>query len=60
MLLSTSARREAEAVAGRLEYLELSSYPALSLLFAADMYLSEEAVQEAKRRFKLPCDEAPA
>jgi uncharacterized 2Fe-2S/4Fe-4S cluster protein (DUF4445 family) len=53
MLLSIRARSEAEEVAGRLEYLELSAYPALSTLFAADMYLSEDAVLEAKRRFKL-------
>ncbi len=56
MLVSTATRREAESVAGRLEYLELSSYPALSLIFAADMYLSEEAVREAKRRFRLADD----
>jgi uncharacterized 2Fe-2S/4Fe-4S cluster protein (DUF4445 family) len=53
MLLSTGARSEAEEVAGRLEYLELSAYPALSTLFAADMYLSEDAVREAKSRFRL-------
>jgi len=53
MLLSTRTRREAEALAGDVEYLELSAYPDLNLLFAADMYLCEEAVREAKRRFKL-------
>jgi uncharacterized 2Fe-2S/4Fe-4S cluster protein (DUF4445 family) len=53
MLLSTAVRSEAEDVAGRIEYLELSAYPPLSMLFAADMYLSEEAVREAKQRFKL-------
>lgn len=52
MLLSIGARAEAEVLASRLGYLELSVYPGLSLLFAADMYLSEEAVQEAKLRFK--------
>jgi uncharacterized 2Fe-2S/4Fe-4S cluster protein (DUF4445 family) len=53
MLLSTAARREAEEQAGRLEYLELSIYPGLNVLFAAGMYLSEKAVEEAKRRLKL-------
>jgi len=53
MLLSTTLRSESEEAAGRIEYLELSAYPALSTLFAAGMYLSESAVQEAKRRFKL-------
>jgi uncharacterized 2Fe-2S/4Fe-4S cluster protein (DUF4445 family) len=53
MLLSERARSEAEGVARRLEYLELSSYPQLGKLFAADMYLSEEAVSAAKLRFKL-------
>ena len=53
LLLSTRLRREAEDLAGRLEYLELSVYPGLNLLFAADMFLGEEAVQDAKRRFKI-------
>ncbi len=53
MLLSRRARVEAVETAGRLEYLELSAYPRLSYLFAAGMYLSEEAVRDAKRRFKL-------
>jgi uncharacterized 2Fe-2S/4Fe-4S cluster protein (DUF4445 family) len=53
MLLSTTARREAGELAGRLEYLELSTYSNLSKLFAAGMYLSENAVEETKRRFKL-------
>jgi len=53
MLLSTTVRSESEEAAGRIEYLELSSYPALSTLFAADMYLGEKAVLEAKQRFKL-------
>jgi uncharacterized 2Fe-2S/4Fe-4S cluster protein (DUF4445 family) len=53
MLLSTAVRQEAEEVASRLEHLELSAYPGLSTLFAAGMYLSEEAVDTAKRRFKL-------
>jgi uncharacterized 2Fe-2S/4Fe-4S cluster protein (DUF4445 family) len=53
MLLSTAVRAEAEEVAVGIEYLELSSYPELSRLFAAGMYLSEEAVQAAKARFKL-------
>ncbi|MBN2027421.1 MAG: DUF4445 domain-containing protein [Actinobacteria bacterium] len=53
MLLSTAMRSESEEAAGRIEYLELSSYPTLSTLFAADMYLSEKAVLEAKQRFKL-------
>ena len=53
MLLSTRARAEAEELAARIDYLELSAYPPLSLLFAADMYLSEEAVEAAKRRSKI-------
>ncbi|MEW6552710.1 MAG: ASKHA domain-containing protein [Actinomycetota bacterium] len=53
MLLSAGARAEAEEVAKGIEYLELSSYPELSRLFAAGMYLSEEAVSKAKARFKL-------
>lgn len=53
MLLSEKERHDAEALAERVEYLELSAWPDLNLLFAADMYLSEEAVEEAKRRFKL-------
>jgi uncharacterized 2Fe-2S/4Fe-4S cluster protein (DUF4445 family) len=53
MLLSTRLRREAEDLAQRLEYLELSVYPGLELLFAANMFLSEEAVEKAKRRFKI-------
>jgi len=52
MLLSRRARREAEELARRVEYLELSAWPDLDLLFAADMYLSEAAVEEAKRRFR--------
>jgi uncharacterized 2Fe-2S/4Fe-4S cluster protein (DUF4445 family) len=53
MLLSDATRRQAGELAGRLEYLELSTYPNLNKLFAAGMYLSEEAVEEAKSRFKL-------
>lgn len=53
MLLSRRARVEAVEMAGRLEYLELSTYPRLNHLFAAGMYLSEEAVRHAKRRFHL-------
>ena len=53
MLLSRNARREAEALAERIEYLELSAYPRLGPLFAADMYLTEEAVAAAKGRFAL-------
>ncbi|NPV58135.1 MAG: DUF4445 domain-containing protein [Actinobacteria bacterium] len=53
MLLSIKARREAEALAERIEYLELSAYPRLGPLFAADMYLTEEAVAAAKGRFAL-------
>lgn len=53
MLLSTTVRSESEEAARRIEYLELSAYPDLSTLFAADMYLSEKAVREAKQRFKL-------
>lgn len=53
MLRSLSVRREAEELAGRIEYLELSSYPSLSTLFAAGMYLEEGAVKSAKERFRL-------
>ncbi|MBC7231026.1 MAG: DUF4445 domain-containing protein [Actinobacteria bacterium] len=53
MLLASGARREAEAMAERIEYLELSAYPRLGPLFAAGMFLTEEAVAEAKRRFRL-------
>ncbi len=53
MLLSQNARREGEETAERIEYLELSAYPRLAPLFAADMYLTEEAVAAAKARFKL-------
>jgi uncharacterized 2Fe-2S/4Fe-4S cluster protein (DUF4445 family) len=53
MLLSAGMREEAEGLAARIEYLELSAYPRLSTLFAAGMYLSEEAVEAAKSRFKL-------
>jgi uncharacterized 2Fe-2S/4Fe-4S cluster protein (DUF4445 family) len=53
MLLSIAIRRQAEELASRLEYLELSAYPGLSTLFAASMYLSEDAVREAKSRFRI-------
>ncbi|MDD5667543.1 MAG: ASKHA domain-containing protein [Actinomycetota bacterium] len=53
MLFSAGARAEAEEVARRLEYLELSAYPGLSKLFAAGMYLSQETVRGAKGRFGL-------
>jgi hypothetical protein len=53
MLRSLSVRRDAEELAGRIEYLELSSYPSLSTLFAAGMYLEEGAVKSAKERFHL-------
>ncbi len=53
MLLSAGVRREAEQVSADLEYLELSAYPGLGKLFAAAMYLSEDAVREAKSRFGL-------
>jgi uncharacterized 2Fe-2S/4Fe-4S cluster protein (DUF4445 family) len=53
MLLSTRARAEAEEVAGRLAYLELSAYPGFNSFFASSMYLSEEAIEDAKRRLKL-------
>ncbi len=53
LLLSLAARIKAEDLASRLEYLELSAYPRLSALFAAGMYLSEEAVQAAKQHFSL-------
>ena len=53
ILISTSMRAETEEQARRLEYLELSAYAALGVLFAADMYLSEESVEAAKQRFKL-------
>lgn len=53
MLLSARARAEAEALAERIGYLELSAYPPLGLLFAAGMYLTEEAVSAAKARFAL-------
>lgn len=52
MLLSASARSEAEELARELGYLELSAHPALSKLFAAGMFLSEDAVEEAKGRFR--------
>lgn len=50
ILLNTSFRAEAEELRERLEYLELSTYPSLRNLFASGMFLSEEAVQNAKRR----------
>ena len=53
ILLSTRFRTEVENLAWRIEYLELSAYPSLNLLFASNMYLSEEAIEDAKRRFKL-------
>ncbi len=53
MLLSTPLRSEAEELARRIRYVELSSYPGLDLLFASGMYLTEHAVEDAKRRFNL-------
>lgn len=53
MLLSASLRREAEALARRVEYVELAVYPRLGLIFAADMFLSEEEVENHKRRFSI-------
>ncbi|MBC7253623.1 MAG: DUF4445 domain-containing protein [Actinobacteria bacterium] len=52
MLLCEDFRRGAEELAGSLEYLELSTYPSLALLFAASMYLTEEGVSRAKARLK--------
>lgn len=53
MLLSLRFRREAEELAGRIEYLELSAHPTLAQLFAASMYLSEDAVRKAQVRLRL-------
>ncbi len=53
MLRSIPFRHKAEEIAGRIEYLELSSYPSFATLFAAAMYLEEDAVQTAKERFRL-------
>ncbi len=53
MLLSMRLRGEAEELAGSIGYLELSAFPYLNLLFASNMYLSEEAIEEAKRRLKM-------
>ncbi|WP_287154221.1 ASKHA domain-containing protein [Candidatus Solincola tengchongensis] len=53
MLLSGDFRRRAEELAGDLDYLELSAYPPLARLFAASMYLTEEAVARAMSRFKV-------
>jgi uncharacterized 2Fe-2S/4Fe-4S cluster protein (DUF4445 family) len=52
MLLCGDFRRGAEELAGSLEYLELSTYPSLARLFAASMYLTEEAVSRARARLK--------
>ncbi|WP_458010746.1 ASKHA domain-containing protein [Candidatus Solincola sp.] len=52
MLLSGDFRRRAEELAGNLEYLELSAYPPLARLFAASMYLTEEAVSRARARLR--------
>jgi uncharacterized 2Fe-2S/4Fe-4S cluster protein (DUF4445 family) len=52
MLLDTRFRAEAEKLAERLEYLALSTHPGLSSLFASGMYLSEEAVYNARQRLK--------
>lgn len=53
MLLSLSARREAEELARGLAYLELSNHPSLGKLFAAGMFLAEDAVEEARGRFRV-------
>lgn len=53
MLLSEDFRRRAEELAGKLRYLELSAYPSLARLFAASMYLSEEAVTRAQARLRV-------
>jgi uncharacterized 2Fe-2S/4Fe-4S cluster protein (DUF4445 family) len=54
MLLSQSARSEAEALARHVEYVELATYKGFDLLFAADMFLGEGEVKEHKRRFRIP------
>ncbi|MDY6795376.1 MAG: ASKHA domain-containing protein [Actinomycetota bacterium] len=53
MLLSTRVREQAEELADHMRYVELATYPDLNLLFAASMYLSEEEVQDCRRRFKV-------
>ncbi len=53
MLLSKSARSEAEDLARQVNYIELATYAGLDLLFAADMFLSEQEVEEHKLRFKI-------
>ncbi len=52
MLCSSSLRREAERLAGRLEYLELVAYPKSELYFASAMMLSEDAVAAYMRKWE--------
>ena len=52
MLCSRALRREAERLAGRIEYLELVAYPKSELYFASGMMLSEDAVQAYMRKWQ--------
>ncbi len=52
LLCSRTARREAERLARRLEYLELVAYPKTELFFASGMMFSEEAVQSYMRKWR--------
>jgi uncharacterized 2Fe-2S/4Fe-4S cluster protein (DUF4445 family) len=53
MLLSNRLRRQAVELSRHLNYVELATYPNLSRLFAANMFLSEEEIEATKKRFKL-------
>jgi uncharacterized 2Fe-2S/4Fe-4S cluster protein (DUF4445 family) len=53
MLLSSSLRQQAVELSRHLNYVELATYPNLSRLFAANMFLSEEESINTKKRFKL-------
>jgi len=52
LLCSSSLRREAERLAGRIEYLELVAYPKSELYFASAMMLSEDAVEAYMRKWQ--------
>jgi len=53
MLLSSRLRQQTVKLSKHLNYVELATYPNLSRLFAANMFLSEEETESTKKRFKL-------